>query len=473
MGVNRRKFLKYTGCGAMASNTMMSSILNLRALSAAALTDSSVHQADDYKALVCFSLKGGNDSFNMLVPTTTDEYNTYRQVRSNLALERADLLDLTGATDGRTFALHPALTNLRQLYSENKLAFMANIGTLVEPTTVDDFFTNAKRMPLGLLSHSDQRQQWQTAIPHERSAIGWGGRMAELLNDANPPYNTNQLIPMNISLDGINSFQTGSESVAYTISPSDGPVGIEGYDDYSFLQESIEDLLSQNYADVFKKTYVKTLKGSLDAYVGYNRAVNDIELGVSFPPINNNNGSIGGAFEQVAKAIAAHETLGFRRQTFFITLGGFDNHDELLDNHERNMSLMDRALGSFQRAMDELGLTDQVVTFVISDFARTMGSNGNGTDHAWGGNVFALGGAVKGGMIYGKYPETLSFNDNAVDLGGGILVPTTSADVYFAELAQWFGVSKSNLEDIFPNLINFYDYRTAGDSNPLGFLNIT
>ena len=473
MAINRRKFLKYSGCGAMTSTTMLSSILNLRALSAAALTDSTVQQADDYKALVCLSLHGGNDSFNMLVPTSGDEYETYRQVRSNLALERSDLLDLDGAINGRTFALHPALTNLRQLYSDQQLAFIANIGTLVQPTTVDDFFSQSKSLPLGLLSHSDQQQQWQTAIPHERSAIGWGGRMTELLNDANPPYNTNQLIPMNISLDGINTFQTGRETVSYSISPSEGAIGIQGYDDNPFLQDAVEDLLSQTYTDVFKKTYLKTLNNSLDAYVEYSRAVNDIELNVSFPPVGNGNGSVGGAFEQVAKAIAAHETLGFKRQTFFISLGGFDNHDELLNNHDNNLSVMDRALGSFQRAMDSLGLTDQVVTFVISDFARTMGSNGNGTDHAWGGNVFALGGPVNGGTIYGNYPETLSPTENMVDLGGGILVPTTSADVYFAELAHWFGVSLSNLEDIFPNLINFYDYRNTASTNPLGFLTMS
>ncbi len=451
----------------MTSTTMLSSILNLRALSAAALQDSAVVTSGDYKALVCLSLNGGNDSFNMLIPTSADEYSAYQRVRSELALSRESLSDLNGSTGGRTFALHPALTNMRQLYADNKVAFVANIGTLVEPMTPDDFFLESKRMPLGLLSHSDQQQQWQTGIPHERSSVGWGGRMAELINDVTPPYNTNQIIPMNISLDGNNIFQNGSSTVSYTVNPENGPVGIIGYDDNPFLQNAVEDLLSQNYTDVFKKTYLKTLDNSLDAYVDYSSAVGDVDLGVSFPRSN-----IGRSLEQVAKAIAVRETLGFKRQTFFVSQGGFDNHDELLVSHENNMSRIDSALYSFNQAMESLGLGDNVVTFTISDFARTLGSNGNGTDHAWGGNIFAMGGPVQGGTIYGEYPETLDFAENTVDLGGGILVPTTSADVYFAELAQWFGVSKSNLEDIFPNLINFYDYRTAGDSNPLGFLNV-
>ena len=451
----------------MTSTTMLSSIINLRALSAAALQDSDVMASDDYKALVCLSLNGGNDSFNMLIPTSTDEYSTYQRVRSELALERESLNELSGSIGGRTFALHPALTNMRDLYAQNKVAFIANIGTLIEPMTPEDFFLESKRMPLGLLSHSDQQQQWQTAIAHERSAVGWGGRMSELINDVSPPHNTNQIIPMNISLDGNNTFQNGTSSVSYTVNPEEGPVGIIGYDDNPFLQNAVEDLLTQNYTDVFKKTYVRTLDNSLDAYVDYSSAVNDIDLGVTFP-----RSQLGLSLEQVAKAIAARETLGFKRQTYYVSQGGFDNHDELLIAHGRNMSRIDRALSSFNRAMESLGLGDQVVTFTISDFARTMGSNGNGTDHAWGGNICAMGGPVQGGTIYGEYPETLDFAENTVDLGGGILVPTTSADVYFAELAQWFGVSKSNLEDIFPNLINFYDYRTAGDSNPLNFLNM-
>lgn len=468
MALNRRKFIKYAGCGAMTSTTMLSSMLNLRAMSAAALSTSSVVGSDSYKALICLSLQGGNDSYNMLIPTTPDEFNSYSEVRSNVAHQRSAVQDLSGSTNGRTFALHPNLTNLRRLYDEQRLAFMANIGTLVEPFTVDDFFARSKRMPLGLLSHSDQLQQWQTAIPHERSALGWGARMTELINDVSPELFTDQLIPTNLSLDGVNTFQTGLNTTPFTINPFRGAIGILGFQDSPILESAVRDMLSQNYADVYKNTYINTFNKSLEISDTYSEATANVNLGVTFP-----NTSIGASFEQVAKAIAVHETLGFRRQTFYISHGGYDTHDNIAVRHDINMGELDLAIASFQEAMDLLGCDDQVLTFAISDFARTLRSNGNGTDHAWGGNVFALGGPVIGGQIYGTYPETLDFRDNTVDLGGGILVPTTSADLYFAEIAQWFGVPQSNLGDIFPNLINFYDFRNAGNNSPLGFLTLS
>ena len=465
MTMNRRKFMKYAGCGAMTSTTMLSSVLNLRAMSAAAL--SPVGSGAGYKALVCLCLQGGNDSFNMLIPTSSDEFSTYNEVRSNVAQERSALQDLAGSTNGRTFALHPNLPNLRRLYDEQQVAFIANIGTLIEPFTVDDFFARQKRMPLGLLSHSDQLQQWQTALPHERSALGWGARMTELINDANPNLNSNQLIPMNISLDGINTFHTGQSSVPYTLNPFEGAIGINGFDN-QILEGAVRDMLSQNYADVYKNTYLDTFNKSLEINEAYSEAVTNVNLGVTFPQT-----PIGASFEQVAIAIAVHETLGFSRQTFYVNQGGYDTHDNIAVAHDTNLEQLDQAIASFQQAMEQLGCDEQVLTFVISDFARTLRSNGNGTDHAWGGNVFAVGGPVRGGQIYGTYPETLDFRDNTVDLGGGILVPTTSADLYFAEIAQWFGVPQSNLGDIFPNLINFYDFRNAGNNSPLGFLTLS
>ena len=466
MAMNRRKFIKYAGCGAMTSTTMMSSLLNLRAMSSAAM--STGVGSSDYKALVCLSLQGGNDSYNMLVPTTPEEFSAYRDVRSNVAHERGALQDLSGASNGRTFALHPNLPNLRRLYDEQQLAFIANVGTLVEPLTVDDFFARSKRMPLGLLSHSDQLQQWQTAIPHERSAQGWGARMTELINDMNPGLNTNELIPMNFSLDGINTFHSGQNSIPYTLNPFEGAIGIQGFEDSPLLESAVRDMLSQSYADVYKNTYLSTLNKSIEINEAYSEAIENVNLGVTFPST-----VIGASFEQVAKAIAVHETLGFRRQTFFISQGGYDTHDNITIRHDSNMAELDLAIASFQRAMEQLGCDEQVMSFVISDFARTLRSNGNGTDHAWGGNVFAVGGPVRGGQIYGQYPETLDFRDNTVDLGGGVLVPTTSADLYFAEIAQWFGVSQSDLGDIFPNLINFYDFRNTDNNNPLGFLTLS
>jgi uncharacterized protein (DUF1501 family) len=207
------------------------------------------------------------------------------------------------------------------------------------------------------------------------------------------------------------------------------------------------------------------LRKSRDSFRDYTAALNGVRLNTTFPRTK-----IGYSFYQIARSIAARDVLGFRRQTFYINVGGWDHHDELLINQAELLKEVDDAIMSFQLAMAELNTINNVTTFAISDFARTLGSNGNGTDHAWGGHVFAVGGSVKGQKIYGQYPQTLDYAANQYDLGTGIVMPTTSADLYFAELALWFGVSKSNLELIFPNLRNFYDYRIDSNQTPLDFL---
>ena len=169
----------------------------------------------------------------------------------------------------------------------------------------------------------------------------------------------------------------------------------------------------------------------------------------------------------VAKSIAVSGGLGMERQTYYIKLGGFDNHGEVLNNQAAQLSLLSGAIGSFYEAMDELGIADKVTTFTISDFARTLTSNGNGSDHAWGGNAMVFGGAVNGGQIYGQYPS-LGLGSE-LEVGNGILIPEISTDAYFAELALWLGVNPSSLSDIFPNVENFY---TPGSGNPIGFMNL-
>lgn len=468
--LNRRKFLGQAGCAALSSCTMLSSLLNLRSINAAAISDSTVLAAGDYKALVCISLGGGNDSFNMLLPNSPGEYSAYQATRGNLALNSSSLRQLsTTYTANRSFALHPSLSNIQNLFNQGNAAFVANVGTLIEPiANRTEYGNESKRTPLGLLSHSDQLQQWMTAIPHDRSGIGWGGRIADMIKD----MNSNTGISMNISLDGTNIFQTGTQTIEYAVDARDGAKEIIGYnDDYQFntlRKNAINSMLEQNYSDIFEKTYINTLRSATHSYQEFNQAISSINLSTSFVPDDYN---LSDSLKMIAKIIASRTQLGFSRQTFFVNFGGWDHHDEVLNNQANMFSILDSAIGSFQNAMVELGTENCVVGFLISDFARTLTSNGNGSDHAWGGNVFTFGGPVIGERIYGSFPESLNYNLNTVDLGGGILIPTTAADLYFAELALWFGVSKSNLELIFPNLRNFYQYEST-NLNPLNFLTI-
>lgn len=460
---NRRSFIKQSACAALGSTSLLSSLVNLSAANAASMANSTVAMGDDYKALVCILLGGGNDAFNMLVPNSFSEYNVYKNSRSNLAIPRHELLPLDVInSDGRTFGVHPSMPEIQQLFNDEKLAFISNIGTLVEP--IQDKFqirNQSKRVPLGLLSHADQQMHWQTAFPSGRAARGWGGKVADLISD----MNEDQRVSMNISLSGSNAFQTGNKTVEFSIDAQNGSSGIYGYRENGLFNEArskaIDNMLDQTYDDVFKKTYINTIRNAKDAHELFSKELENIG---SFEDAGGyDEWRFAESLHMVAKVIKARQGLGARRQTFFINFDGWDHHDEVIQTQAQMLKVLSKGMNSFQKMIESLGIEEEVTSFVISDFARTLSSNGNGTDHGWGTNVFAMGGAIKGGRIYGDYPS-LELNSN-IDLSGGIFIPTTSADLYFAELTEWFGVSRSELDLIFPHLSEF-DY----DSNPLGFL---
>lgn len=438
---------------------------SLNALNAAANTNAYVDDEEDYRALVCILLAGGNDSYNMLVPRGDSEYAAYASSRSNLALPQVGLLPLSQTLQtGINLGLHPAMPEVQNLYDAGQAAFLANVGTLIEPTTLGQIQDFTARIPVGLLSHSDQIMQWQTSVPQSRAAIGWGGKMADLLAAGN----ANENISMNISLAGNNVFQAGNQTITFSVNgPQGGVETLFGYgspDPFEQIRTAaVDNILEQEYQNLFEQSYVNTINIGLNANAEYTEALQNLPpLSTNFNPDNRLSIDL----SLVARTIAARETLQFRRQVFFIVVGGWDHHDEVINIQNQMLGDVSQAIGEFQAAMNELGTTDCVTTFTISDFARTLTSNGNGSDHGWGGNALIVGGAVNGGEVYGLYPD-LGLQSN-LDVGDGILIPTTSTDEYFAELALWMGVAPSDLSLVLPNLSNFY----AASSNeaPIGFL---
>lgn len=457
---SRRDFLAAAPCLALGTTTLFSSLINLKALNSLMGTTAVV--GGEYKALVCILLSGGNDSYNMIIPRSNDEYIEYAAARSNLAIPQNELLPITpNTTDGREYGLHPTMTGLQNLFQQGNAAFVNNVGTLVEPVTKAGIEDQSAKLPLGLLSHIDQAMHWQTAFPQERESIGWGGKMADILKS----MNTNDDVSMNISLGGNNIFQRGEEVSEFAIN-NDGGVSVFGYGNPEpFLDLMTSDISSMNnkeYEDVFKDSYKGVLKRSIDSNEIFNDAIENIgDLNTPF-----SLSKLSQDLRMVAQSIAARNTLGAKRQIFFVEMGGFDTHDDLGNQHANLLDRLDNALTEFYTATEELGVSDCVTTYTISDFARTLTSNGNGTDHAWGGNTIVMGGAVKGKELYGDYP-IIGLNTN-LELGGGVLLPTTAADQYFAEIALWFGISPNDLSLILPNIGNFYD--TSSGAAPLGFL---
>ncbi len=463
----RREFLGRVsmGCASLGVTSLFSGITNMGLINAAAAANRPfIRPQNSYKALVCIMLQGGNDSFNMLVPNETAAYNEYATVRGGLAIPQNDLLGINPTnTSGQTYGLHPSMPQLQGLFEAGNAAFVANVGALVEPTSLADFAAQTANTPLSLFSHLDQRIHWQTSVPQDANSLGWAGRLADILYT----NNNNQDISMNISLNGVNVFQRGNIIKEYAISAQDtGSVLLNGASNNSFYQtlkrQTLDNLLDQTYNNILETAYSNTISDSNGNAFAFSSAI------ASGTPITTAfaDDELSQKLLMVAKTIAARDILDVSYQTFFVEVGGWDTHDSLLDDHTELLGELDAAIGSFNAAMAELGVGNDVIGFTMSDFGRKLASNGDGADHAWGGNAIVFGNAVDGQKIYGQYPSL--YLDNPLDIGGGRLIPTTSCDEYFAELALWFGASSSDLDQIFPNINNFWTPTPTG--GPLGFL---
>ena len=468
----RRQFLGQASCAAVSSIPVLNTLLNLSfAEKIAALT---APTNAEYRAVVCLFLSGGNDSFNMLVPRETSAYAQYQASRSDLALAPGSLIDIhpTGLSN---FAVHGGMPEIAALFEAGHAAFIANVGTLIEPVQNRSQVTAlTKRLPLGLYSHADQIEQWQTSLPDQRSGIGWAGRTADLLQG----LNANQKVPMNISLDGSNVWQTGHQVAEYAIT-TDGAVALQNYN-FGYQQDDIveqafsqgvDSQLAQQYSNVLMQTFNTRKKAALDAYNAFTTASSAaLPGGIVFP-----SSYVGSRLQMIAQAIQGHanSALGAVRQTFFINLGGWDHHSGVLTLQGQMLPQISAAIGAFYNQLAAMNMQNNVTLYTASDFGRTLTSNGQGSDHAWGSNQFVVGGSVRGKQIYGTFPS-LAINpesgpeQNPLDTGNGRLIPTTSCDQFFAELALWLGVSPTNLPLVLPNIGNFYS--PSASNPPLGFM---
>ena len=465
--MTRRRFVGQASCAAVSAVPLLNTLLNLKMAGSVAAAEPG---DGEYRALVCLFLNGGNDSFNMLVPRGPAEYAEYAQVRQDLALPAEGSpggmlpINPTNAV-GLQLGVHPSMPELQQLFEQGDACFVANVGTLVEPISKAAYLAGSASLPLGLFSHSDQIEQWQTSLPDTRTGVGWAGRMADLLKG----LNGSDKVSMNISLSGSNVWQTGLSVFEYAITSS-GAVGLQGYQssytNVNTLQQirsaAVDSQMAQAYSNLFEETFADAKRDAVEAYDLFAGATNvALPAGATFPAT-----PLGQQFQMIAKVIAGRQALGATRQTFFVGYGGWDHHDEVIANQQVMLGYVSQAVGSFYNALALMGVENQVTVFSASDFGRTLTSNGQGSDHAWGGNHFVVGGAVNGRQVWGAYPSL--YDDNPLDVGRGRLIPSVSVDEYFAELALWLGVSKASLPLVLPNIARFYNTSSAGW--PVGFL---
>jgi uncharacterized protein (DUF1501 family) len=468
----RRDFLGSACCAAVGLTGMVSTLAALRATAAAASLPSGTTTpprgaavASDYKALVCIFLNGGNDSSSLLIPADTAGYADYTKARTILALPQSNLLSITPKTsDGRSFALHPSTTELRSLFSSGKLALLANVGTLVYPTSKAQYTARSVPLPAQLFSHSDQQVQWQSSVPDQPFKTGWGGRTADLLNS----LNTNPQVSMSMSLDSFNQFQVANTLSQLAVQRSSGlatskggPIawsGASGNTTATTRFQAQKDLFASAQTNLFASAFGTVTADAIgDSDLLTTALAASPTLATTFP-----NTTLANQLKTIAYLISISSSLNLKRQVFFARLGGWDTHADQVEGtgsgsiigaHADLLAQVSQAMNAFYNATVELGVSNQVTTFTASDFGRTFTSNGDGSDHGWGGHQMILGGAVKGGDIYGKMPSpVVNGND---DTGLGRWIPTPCVDEYGATLATWFGVSATNLSTVFPNIGRF------------------
>jgi uncharacterized protein (DUF1501 family) len=448
----RRTFLQKS-LASIAGITSASGVALNFGLVNAALANSST-KFDDYKALVCVFLYGGNDSLNMLVPTDDYEYQIYQQVRQGLAYSQDALLPISpNSAQPYAMGMPAAMSAAHSLFEQKKLAVVANTGPLLQPVTKLQATQDRSLLPPQLFSHNDQQNHWQSARPQDPAFSGWAGRMAELIGD------TQSGLPINLSIDGINLLQTGTNTSPFSLNAG-GPEQFAGLDpaqEWNLRRVAAFDRLMNNTPHVLEQGFKNVLLSAATNNTLIASALeNAVETQVQYPT----NNTLADQLKMVANLANVQEQLGQERQIFYVGLGGWDTHDNQATVHPRLLQSLSEALSAFQANIDELGLSDQVTTFTMSDFGRTLTSNGDGTDHGWGGHQLIMGGAVNGGELYGKVPSIeLGSND---DLGDGRIIPTLSVDQYAASLSRWFGLSENELNAVFPNLSRF-------DNSDLGF----
>jgi uncharacterized protein (DUF1501 family) len=474
---SRREFLRYSSAMTSAIGLTASPFaINLATMSSAAAQSN----PSDYKAIVCLFLYGANDHANTVLATDQSSWSEYIRIRTtneagSIALPDANsprgVLPITPFTgqSGRSFALHPNLTEVKALFDVGRAAIISNVGPLIMPTTLAQYKALSVPVPPKLFSHNDQQSLWQAYAP-EGALYGWGGRMGDMLaaNNSNSVFTA-------ISTTGSAVFLAGQTVKQYQISTT-GAVAIAGISGTlygsSTAANTMRSIITKDSGNYFQKDHAAVTNRSISAQALLSPSMPAAGSGGVPNPtqytnpntLNLANNSLATQLQTVARIIAARSALGAKRQVFFVSLGGFDTHDLQRTNHADLLARVSHAISYFDTTMGNLmgsDMRNQVTLFTASDFGRTFTSNGDGTDHGWGSHHFIVGGAVKGKDIYGNFPVTGL--GHSQDVGSGSLLPQFSVDQYGATLASWFGLSDSQINDVFPNIKNF-------SARNLGFL---
>ncbi|MDO6682625.1 DUF1501 domain-containing protein [Oceanobacter sp. 5_MG-2023] len=460
-----------------------------------------------YKALVCLFLSGGNDSWNLLIPSANESsevdvgygYQTYASRRAGMAVKQQQL-DLppeqvgSAAANpyydqnnvvgsyfkgvyrvGKQWSVNGCAPELARLQQQNQLAWIVNSGVLVKPINRQQYGLGG--LPSFLFAHNHQQRYLATADGTATESLGWAGRLADMwLSGAAKGINSGHLLGMNMAI-GRRKPMFASALAPERVIPIGKPlkmdriskVGSENEQHRADVLNALNafprrGLYEQLFAN--RQQTIIEMQTLLDVEWGNTQDYSLLQLGsygeslFSIPDAgliglsSEVHAGLMRQLETVARMIEIGKRQGLRRQVFAVSLGGFDTHAQQANKHPlllRNLSL---SIWHFQQAMKELGMENNVTLYSQSDFARTLQNNGDGTDHAWGGQQFVVGGAVNAG-IYGQVPDLRTESLQSVPDKRGRMIPSLANEQTLASLASWFGVSDSDMPYLFPHLANF------------------
>lgn len=461
---NRRSFLKTQ----MALGACMAAGLDVISAPAKAA------DVGGYRALVCVYLAGGNDSTNMFVPRNTDAYKGYAKARQHLAIPYDALHEVqpeSYSTD-EPFGFHPAMPELAQLFNDDKLAVVANVGTLAAPITQQQYLSQDAAIPRHLFSHNSQTDSWLSSDAYGLSNTGWAGRMLDVIYRGKELPKTSP----SFTVGGKSIWQTGSHSRAFEVGLNS--VAGQFLPNHQGEAVTLRDTFRRMHRIAAQRDHrlIREYAQTLDRAEEYVNIVNDALSSGQSLENSFTGGRLAAQLKMVARLISVRSQLvsSTERQVFFVRLGGFDTHKSQASDtsvngtHAALLQQVDTALAAFQREMEVMGVSKSVTTFTATEFGRTLTPNSSGTDHGWGGHNLVMGGAVNGGDIYGKMPVVASKSVDTINLGR--FIPTTSVDQYSATLARWFGgLDETELKAVFPNLGAFETEENSFNSD-LGFM---
>ncbi|MEM9605352.1 MAG: DUF1501 domain-containing protein [Pseudomonadota bacterium] len=450
--LNRRRFLKTMAAASVAGSGLGAVNGKLGLIGNALAATGDYVGLSDYKALVCVFLYGGSDSFNMFVPTDDALFQQYLASRGSLSVAEGSLLLPT--TDVG-FGFNQFMPRTKALFDAGQLAVVSNVGNLIEPVINKSAYTDIETaIPADLFAHNHQQEQWQkglSSLPSSLVNSGWGGRMADLLQEANGAAT----LPPTFSLFGSNHWLPGSSTTPLSVNRINGLEQIAFMNRQSASQEAranaLSQILSLPYSHIIEQQVAQDALRSINSA---DQLIAALDGATEITTPYDSSSRLGKQLRMVARLMQSRQALGMNRQIFFVGLGGWDTHDNQGVRLDSLLRELDTSLADFQNTVDALGLSDSVTTFTASDFGRTLSVNGDGSDHGWGGHYLVMGGAVDGGRLYGSLPSFVTGADDDADDKGRV-IPRLSVNQMGASLGGWLGLSESDLQDIFPDLANF------------------